>query len=193
MTNVLLAAVLVATTLLAGTDDDVVQRLHVRFDTYDLVGKSCHDVFAHDPEPGVATFQFRYEIAGDHWLAPHRYAGNVAFSLGEIVIHVPGTIVWPGMTAEDRERVALVRRAIEHHEIGHVRVAEAVRDALNAQEPIVQPDLFAFGAAAHARGRDGFARFSREEHEYDDLTGHGRRQHAAPPPLAGPDSVLVCS
>ena len=193
MMHALLAAALFSTALAPGTDDDVVQRLHVRFDTYDLVGKSCRDVVARAPEPGLATFQFRYEISNDHWLAPHRYTGKLSFSLGEIVIHLPATIAWPGMNFVDREHVAALRRAIEHHEIGHVRVAEAVRDALNAEDPIVESDLFAFGAQAHARGRDGFARFSREEHAYDDLTGHGRRQHAAPGELAGLDSVLDCT
>ena len=182
-----------ATTLLAGSDDEVVQRLHVRFETYDISARSCRDVVAHQPEPGTATFQFRYQIAGNHWLAPHRYTGTVTFELGDIVIHMPGRTVWPGMTDADRDRVELLRRAIEHHEIGHVRVAEAVRDALNAQPPLIEPDLFAFGAEAQARGRDGFARFTREEHEYDDITGHGRRQHAAPGALAGLDSVLLCS
>ncbi len=56
----------------------------------------------------------------------------------------------------------------------------------------MEPDVFAFGAAARARGRDGFARFTREEQEYDTLTDHGRKQHLAPGDLAGPDTVLLC-
>ena len=191
-TNVLLGAVLVATALAAGSDDEVVQRLHVRYETYDLVANSCHDVGARDPEMGSTTFQFRYQITGDRFLAPHRYTGKLTFSLGEIVIHVPRAIAWPRMTAADRDRAAALRRAIEHHEIGHVRVAEAVRDALNAEEPVVEPDVFAFGAAAHAQGRDGFDRFKREEREYDALTDHGRKQHLAPGDLAGTDTMLIC-
>ena len=191
-TNALLGAVLVATALVAGSDDDVVQRLHVRFETYDLIAKSCHDVVAHNPETGFAAFQFRYQISGEHFLAPHRYAGKLTFSLGEIVIHLPRSIAWPGMSDADRERAGRLRRAIEHHEIGHVRVAEAVRDALNARDVPVEPDVFAFGARAHALGRDGFERFQREEREYDALTEHGRKQHLAPGELAGPDTALVC-
>ncbi len=190
--NVLLGAVLVATTLAAGSDDDVVQRLHVRYETYDLVAKSCHDVVARDPESGSTTFQFSYQVTGDHFLAPHRYTGKLTFSLGDIVIHLPRTITWPRMSDADRERAAQLRHAVEHHEIGHVRVAEAVRDALNAQDLPVEPDVFAFGAAAHAQGRDGFERFKREEREYDALTGHGLKQHLAPGDLAGPDTILIC-
>jgi hypothetical protein len=190
--NVLLAAALALTALVPGTDDDVVQRVHVRYETYDLVAKSCADVIAHDPETGSATFEFRYEIVGDHFLAPHRYTGKLTFTLGDVVIHMPRTIVWPGMSPGDRERAARLRRAIEHHEVGHVRVAEAVRDALNAQDVPVEPDVFSFGAAAHAQGRDGFERFKREEREYDAVTDHGRAQHLAPGVLAGLDTTLIC-
>ena len=186
------AAALVATALISGSDDDVVQRLHVRFDTYDLVAASCSDVVAREPEPGFAAFQFRYAISGERFAGARRYNGKLTFSLGEIVVHIPRTIAWPGMTAADRERTVRLRRAIEHHEIGHVRIAEAVRDALNAEDPLDAPDAAAFDAAARARGRDGFDRFKREEREYDALTSHGRRQHAAPGDLAGPDTALMC-
>jgi hypothetical protein len=190
--NALLAAALLATALVAGSDEEVVQRLDVRFDRYDLVATSCRDVIAREPEPGFASFQFRYDISGQRVAGSRRYSGKLTFSLGEIVIHVPRTISWPGMSEAARERTARLRRAIEHHEIGHVRIAEAVRDALNAEGPITEPDVFAFDAAASARGRDGFERFKREEREYDALTNHGRRQHAAPRDLAGPDSELPC-
>lgn len=189
--NAVLAA-LVATSLVAGSDEDVVQRLQVRFDTYDISAKSCRDVVAHDPEPGNASFHYTYRVSETRWLAPHRRTGKVRFALGEIVIRVPRTIAWPGMTDDDRVRAATLRSAVEHHEIGHVRIAEAVRDALNAEEPLVEPDLAAFAAAANARGRAGFERFGREERAYDELTDHGRKQHAAPGELNGPDSALVC-
>ncbi len=189
----MLAAALFALTLAPGSDEDVVQRLHVRFDAYDLNAETCSDVVTRNPEPGLATIQFRYTVADGHWAAPQRYTGTVIFALRDVVIHLPGTVAWPHMTAADHVRAQLLRQAIEHHEIGHVRIAEAVRDALNAaHEPIVAPDLFAFGAAADARGRDGFARFRHEERAYDELTDHGRRQHAAPGALAGPDTALTC-
>jgi hypothetical protein len=76
------------------------------------------------------------------------------------------------MTQADHERAENLRRAIYHHEIGHVRVAEAVRDAL---------------------GREGFDRFKREERSYDESTNHGRRQHLAPGDLAGPDTIIRCA
>ena len=191
--HAMLAAALAVTALVPGSDDDVVQRLHVRYETYDLVAKSCQDSVARDPEAGSATFQFRYHIAAGRFLAPHRYTGKLTFSLGEIVIHMPRTIAWPGMTDTDREHVAHLRRAIEHHEIGHVRVAEAVRDALNAQDVLVEPDVTTFTTVAHAMGHDGFERFKREEDEYDALTDHGRKQHLAPGELAGPTTILLCS
>lgn len=189
----MLVIALFALTLAPGSDEDVVQRLHIRFDTYDVSAESCGDAVTRNPEPGFASIQFRYTVADGHWLAPQRYTGKVTFALGDLVIHQPAKIAWPHMSLADHARARELRRAIEHHEIGHVRIAEAVRDALNAeQQTIVSPDVFAFGAEADARGRDGFARFRREERAYDELTDHGRRQHVAPGVLGGPDTELIC-
>jgi predicted secreted Zn-dependent protease len=188
--KVLVAAALVATALAAGSDDEVVQRVHARIVAYDVTADSCRDVFAGVAEPGSATFDFRYLIAGKPRAG--KYAGRVVFSLGDVAITLPRSIAWKGMTASDRERANALRLAIYHHEAGHVRIAEAVRDALNASSTLDAPDYFAFGAAADAAGRAGFERFKREEREYDALTDHGRKQHLAPGELAGPDTALVC-
>jgi predicted secreted Zn-dependent protease len=191
VTTQALAIAMFATALPAASDDEVLQRAHVRTVAYDVVAPACRNVFAGVAEPGLATFDFRYQIRGERQGA--RYVGKVTFSLGDVAIHVPKSIAWTGMSADDRERANALRRAIVHHEIGHVRVAEAVRDALNAESTVTAPDFFAFGAAADAVGRDGFDRFKREEREYDALTDHGRKQHLAPGELAGPDTVLLCS
>jgi hypothetical protein len=73
-----------------------------------------------------------------------------------------------------------------------VRVAEALRDELNAHGDVTEADPFAFHAAADALGRDGFARFERLEQQYDELTDHGRRQRSAPGVLSGPDTAIIC-
>ncbi len=187
-----LFASLVALALVPGSDDDVVRRNHVRFSTEKLAVPSCRDVAGAGPELGLANIRFRYEVVDGHRLPDGRYAGRVAFTLSEVVIRMPKAIVWPLMTQSDRSNADELRRAIYHHEIGHVRIAEDVRDALNAHETLFAPDAFAFGSAADAVGRAGFARFKQEERDYDDLTDHGRRQHAAPGELAGSDTVLPC-
>ena len=183
-------AALVAMSLAVAGDDEVVQRVRARIVTYDVVAATCRDVFAGVAEPGSATFDFRYQITGVP--SAGRYSGRVTFSLGDVAVRLPKSIVWKGMNAGDRERTNALRRAIYHHEAGHVRIAEAVRDALNSSSPIAAPDYFAFGAIADAAGRDGFERFKREEREYDALTDHGRKQHLAPGDLAGPDTLLLC-
>jgi Bacterial protein of unknown function (DUF922) len=190
----MLAAVLVAVTLFAaGTDDDVLERAHVRIAGNDLRSASCRDVGAGGGELGYTAFQFKYQISGGRRGPSGRYAGKVTFALGDVTITVPNSIAWPSMSANDRERADTLRRAILHHEVGHVRVAEAVRDQLNARDPIVAPDPFAFGSAADALGREGFELFRAQERDYDALTDHGRKQHAAPGALSGPDTVLVCT
>jgi predicted secreted Zn-dependent protease len=192
MLNAIVAA-LFLTAVAAGSDDEVLARLHVQVDAHDLTVSSCRNVFAGDPEAGLATIGFRYRVADAHALPGGQYTGTVVFELSTITISVPDTIRWPQMSQADRIHVDALRRAIVHHEIGHVRVAEAVRNALNPRAPIVAPDVFAFRAEADAVGRAGFERFTREEREYDALTDHGRRQNAAPPPLGGADTILQCS
>jgi Bacterial protein of unknown function (DUF922) len=185
-----LLALLLATAFTAGSDDEVVQRVHARIVEYDVAAASCNDVFADVAEPGSALFDFQYQITGVG--RGGRYDGKVTFSLGSVTIHAPRSIAWKAMNATDRDRANALRRAIYHHEVGHVRVAEAVRDALNAGGTLSAADRAGFSAAAEALGREGFARFKREEREYDALTDHGRNQRAAPGDLAGTDTLLLC-
>jgi len=175
-----------------GTDEEVVQRDHVRFAGGDVVAESCSDVISGIPEPGHAAIAFEYKLAGTRRAGSRDYSGRVTFSLGDVLITMPKSISWSHMSQADRERAETLRRAIYHHEVGHVRVAEAVRDALNEHGAIIAPDAFAFKAAADAAGRDGFERFRAEERAYDDDTDHGRKQHQAPGVLAGPDTVIRC-
>jgi predicted secreted Zn-dependent protease len=183
--------VLFAASLLSSGDEEVVQRVHARIVAENVAVQTCRDVQSRDPEPGLASIRFSYAIDGAR-TGTTRYAGRVIFALGEVTIRIPKSIVWKGMTRADRERADAFVRAVYHHEVGHVRVAESLRDALNASSTISAADYFAFGAQADALGREGFERFKREEAAYDELTDHGRRQHLAPGDLAGPDTVLSC-
>lgn len=173
-------------------DDAVIAQLHVRIEARDVAVTSCRDVM-NEPEAGLATIGFRFRIDDAHALGNGRYTGAVVFELGDVTVEVPKSISWPDMSAGDLERAEALRRAIVHHEIGHVRVAAAVRDALNdARTPIVAPDVFSFRAQADDAGRTGFERFTRAERDYDALTDHGRNQRAATGALAGPDTELRC-
>jgi predicted secreted Zn-dependent protease len=187
-----LLAVLLIVAVGPGTDEDVVQREHVRFAGGAIVGRSCDDVIAGIAEPGQAGIAFQYKLSGARRPGERDYAGRVTFSLGEVVITMPSSIAWSHMSPGDRERAEALRHAIYHHEIGHVRIAEAVRDELNARGELTAPSPFEFQAAADRVGRDGFDRFRAEERAYDAFTDHGRKQHAAPGVLAGPDTVIVC-
>jgi hypothetical protein len=189
-----LAAVVLALAFLGGSDEDVVSRLHVRFDEHDFIVRSCMNVVGSGNEAGLATIRYRYRSENSRVLPNGSYSGTLVFELGDITVNVPRTIGWPQMTELDRTRSEALRRAIIHHEIGHVRVAETVRDALNAHTTtIVEPDASAFRAELESEGQAGFERFMREERAYDALTDHGRRQHVAPAPLSGPDTALQCS
>lgn len=195
MFRLLAAPCIVAASSIAfagGADDTVVQRVHVRMADQPLSGATCHDIFAASLEPGVTTFRFQFELADARRAAPGRYTAQVRFTLGDVVITMPSSITWPHMTAVDRERVDALRRAIYHHEVGHVRVAEAVRDELNAHESIAAPDPLSLQSEGDAIGRDGFETFKRAERAYDALVDHGRKQHLAPGELGGADTVIRC-
>ena len=185
------AALLLASSLLSSSDEEVVQRVHARIVAEPVAVQSCEDVQARDPEPGLASIHFNYEIHGAR-VGATRYVGRITFALGEVTIRVPKSIVWKGMTYADRQRTDAFVRAVYHHEVGHVRIAEMLRDALNASGTINAADYFAFGAQADALGRDGFERFKHDETAYDVLTDHGRKQHLASGELAGADTILDC-
>lgn len=188
-----LAAALAAIVFAPGTDDDVLARTQARIVGTELSGRSCMEALAGTREPGLATISFQYRVEGGTRDAGGRYDGRVTFTIDQVVITLPESISWPRMSRLDRRRAEALRSAILHHEVGHVRVAEAVRDAFNARAAIVEPDAFAFRAAADALGREGFERFKSAERDYDALTNHGRRQHAAPAALAGFDTILECA
>jgi predicted secreted Zn-dependent protease len=175
-----------------GTDEEVVQREHVRFAGGAIVGRSCDDVISGIAEPGEAGIAFQYKLSGTRRPGEHDYTGRVTFSLGDVVITMPSSIAWTHMSPSDRQRAETLRSAIYHHEVGHVRIAEAVRDELNAHGDVTAPSPAAFQAAADRIGHDGFDRFRAEERAYDAFTDHGRKQHAAPGVLTGPDTVIVC-
>jgi len=187
-----LVAALLVLAVGPGTDEDVVQREHVRFAGSAIVGRSCEGVIAANVEPGEAAIAFEYRLNGGRRAGTRDYVGSVTFSLGDVLITMPKSIAWSHMSQADRERAETLHRAIYHHEVGHVRIAEAVRDELNAHGAITAPDAFTFKAAADAAGREGFERFRAEERAYDAATDHGRKQHSAPGVLAGPDTVIVC-
>jgi hypothetical protein len=192
---VLVASVLSTSAVPAsgGSDDDVVRRLSVRFDETNVYGRSCREAVSRNLEMGDAAIHFQYSVSGAPEPGSTRYTGHVRFSLGEIVITMPRAIAWANMAPADRVRTDTLLGAIRHHEIGHVRVAEALRDELNVREPIAAADQFAFHAKADAVGREGFARFEHDEREYDRITDHGRRQNLAPGVLAGPDTAIACA
>jgi hypothetical protein len=77
----LFLAALLAIVFAPGTDDEVVQRAHVRVAGERLVGASCHDLISGAPELGVATIGFEFRLIGGRRIAAGRYTGKLTFAL----------------------------------------------------------------------------------------------------------------
>lgn len=187
-----LLALAASAALIGGADDAIVQRYHVRMEWSDLRAPSCEGVEASAPEPARTGFDFSYEIPPPHRRDDGQYEGVPIFRLDQVVIQAPREVAWPDMTQADRARAEAFRRALLHHETGHVVTAENSMRALEATPLVVAPDIPSYIADMKAVAQAGEARFKHDQFVYESLTDHGRMQHRAPPPLGGRDTVLVC-
>jgi len=187
-----LLALAVSAALIGGADDAVVERYHVALRWTELRAASCENVVAAAPEPARTGFDFAYEIPPPHRRPDGAYEGAPAFELTHVVIEAPRVVAWPNMTEGDRERAEQFRRALLHHEVGHVLVAEESMRELAATPPVVAPDISSYADAAREAGATGEARFRRDQEAYEALTDHGRTQYRARGELRGRDTVLVC-
>jgi hypothetical protein len=179
-------------TLISGVDDAIVQRYHVRLQWTELRAPSCAAIVAQDREPAKTGFRFEYDVPAPQRGADGSYAGAPVFRLAEIVLQAPSVVAWPNMTETDKERAEAFRRALLHHETGHIQTAEASLRALADEAPITAPDQNTYIAEVQAAGAAGEQRFQRDQAAYESLTNHGLTQERAPGELRGRDTILVC-
>jgi len=85
---------------------------------------------------------------------------------------------WKGMTRTDASALRSQYRATLWHEIGHFRTALQSIATVDARD--LQP-------------QDAFNQIQADQEAYDDITEHGIRQHDAPSPLEGADTIIACS
>ncbi len=187
-----LLALAASAALIGAMDDAVVQQYHVRLAWTELRAPSCEGIGPMAPEPARTGFDFSYEIPPPRERPDGTFEGAPIFRLEQIVIEAPRVVAWPNMTEADREQAEAFRRALIHHEAGHVVTAERSLRALAETPPIVAPDIASYVARMRDVASAGEARFRRDQQTYESLTDHGRLQHRAPGALAGRDTVLVC-
>jgi hypothetical protein len=85
---------------------------------------------------------------------------------------------WPKMNPADADALRRQYRASLWHEIGHIVTA---RDSIAAVND------------AGLAGEPAFARIKRDQDDYDAASMHGVQQSTLASPLAGEDTVIVCS
>ncbi len=187
-----LLALAASAALIGGADDAVVQQYHVRMAWTELRAPSCEEVGAIAPEPARTGFDFSYEIPPPHVRSDGAYEGVPIFRLDQVVIEAPSVVAWPRMTEVDRQHAESFRRALLHHEAGHVVTAERSMRALAETPPVVAPDVASYIARMREVASAGEARFRGDQQVYESLTDHGRMQHRAPGALGGRDTILYC-
>jgi hypothetical protein len=121
------------------------------------------------------------------------YSGRIVLKLRSAKIELTA-FTWPKMSAAEQAQLRNINRAALWHELGHLVTAQASIDAENARpdNAISALSRAAFVAQMQSRTDAALARFTADQSRYDDLTEHGIRQHQAPPPLAGTDTVAQC-
>ena len=107
--------------------------------------------------------------------------------------HIDMTAVsWDHMSPGEQDALAGGYRATLWHEIGHLRTGQASVDAINAEPGFSAPTVDEYNALAKQRGDAAAERLNADQEEYDRVAEHGLRQDTLPPPLGGPDTIVVC-
>jgi len=137
------------------------------------------DVNAHVPFPGV-------DRRG-------RYFGRTVFAIRHVTLRLPRSLEWPHMTQAERLEVRAALAALRHHEVGHVRVAAAEVERLNAAPLTVSADAEVYRRTEMRRQDAGLGAVAAAQGAYDALTEHGRRQEKALGTSRGPATELRCA
>ena len=95
------------------------------------------------------------------------------------------------MSPADVDALRHLNRAALWHELGHLRTAKKSIDALNANGAISASTADDYAAIANERGTAA-ARIGADQEEYDRVAEHGLRQATLPPPLGGPNTIVIC-
>ena len=152
---------------------------------------SCVDIgLQTDGESGLATIETSW-----HTVETQQTSSIVS---GHVVAKLAGAHInltafsWNHMSPADVAALAGGYRATLWHEIGHLRTAQATIDAINAGPGFSAPTVTEYNALAKERGEAAIERLKTDQDEYDRVAEHGLRQDTLPPPLGGPDTIVVC-
>lgn len=155
--------------------------------------RSCMDLGASSSEDGAGYL--RFETA---WTSQQNKADAGGFS-GRLVVRIDNARIelsafsWNGMLPADGAALQRMYAAALWHELGHLRTAQASVEAANAEPGFSAATAADYRVLATEHGKAALARITADQDEYDRVAGHGIRQNLLPPPLGGPNTVVVCS
>ena len=154
--------------------------------------RSCMDVGGQSTVDGAgyARFETAWTSRQDR-TDVNGYSGRLVVRIDNAGIEL-SAFFWDGMSKADNDALHRMYRAALWHELGHLRTLQASVNAANAELPFSAPTAADYTDLAKVHGNAAVARITADQEEYDRAAAHGIRQNTLPPPLAGPNTVVVC-
>jgi hypothetical protein len=154
--------------------------------------RSCMDVGGHPSEDGAGFLRFETAWDSQQNKVDAGYSGRIVIRISNARIEL-NAFSWQRMSRVDAGSLQRMYAAELWHELGHLRTAKATVDAINAEPGFSAITAADYTAVAKVRGNAAVARISADQDEYDRAAAHGIQQSLLPPPLGGPNTVVVCS
>jgi hypothetical protein len=154
--------------------------------------RSCMDVGGHPNEDGAGFLRFETAWDSQQNQTDAGYSGRIVVRISNARIEL-NAFSWQRMSRVDAGALKRMYAAELWHELGHLRTAKATVDAINAGPGFSAASAADYTAAAKMRGDAAEKRILAEQADYDRAAAHGIQQSLLASPLAGPDTVVVCS
>jgi Bacterial protein of unknown function (DUF922) len=150
----------------------------------------CTDVGRSTEEAGFTRFETGWSVQQAKTNG-NTYSGRLIVHINQARIEL-NAYAWEKMGQADIDALRHLNQAALWHELGHLRTAKKSIDALNAKGAISALTASDYTAAANDRGNDAMASIGADQEEYDRIAAHGLRQATLPPPLGGPNTIVIC-
>jgi hypothetical protein len=150
----------------------------------------CADAGRTTGEAGFTRFETAWSVQQAKTKGT-TYTGRLVVRINQARIELD-SYVWKSMSPADVDATRRLNRAALWHELGHLRTAKKSVDALNAGGVISAPTGTDYSTIANERGEAAGASIGADQEEYDRVAEHGLRQATLPPPLGGPNTIIVC-
>jgi hypothetical protein len=151
---------------------------------------TCSDVGRVTGEGGFTRFETAWSVQ-EAKTKGDTYSGRLVVRMSQARIEL-NAYAWQNMTPADFDAVRHLNQAALWHELGHLRTAKKSIDALNAGSAISAVSAAEYSTIADERGKAAGASIGADQEEYDRVAEHGLRQATLPPPLGGPNTIVIC-